>query len=213
VSVLGYPLGTDIKAPWIAVHAVVPLAIPAAVGLAYVGRETRDAYESHDRTALAGGVVVLLLISGAVLVPAWEANVVQPTSRNNQLVQYAQPAGDVKPTLQEMASLSRSNQGADVLFVGEKLVDGDSEARRHPPCVKWFDALPLPWYLEKDNMTVECATNVTSLRERSGETPPVVITRKGQRSAVDAELGSNYRSETYEMRLWGTETTFFLRRS
>jgi uncharacterized protein (TIGR03663 family) len=36
VSVLGYPYATDIWAPWIAVHAVVPLALPAAVGLAGV---------------------------------------------------------------------------------------------------------------------------------------------------------------------------------
>lgn len=37
-SVLGYPYATDIWAPWVAVHAVVPLAIPAAVGLAAVYR-------------------------------------------------------------------------------------------------------------------------------------------------------------------------------
>jgi uncharacterized protein (TIGR03663 family) len=213
VSVLGYPLGTDIKAPWIVVHAIVPLAIPAAVGLAYVCRETRDAYESHDRPAVVGGVVILLLVSGAVLAPAWEANVVQPTDRDNQLVQYAQPAGDVKPTLKEMARLSESNQGTDVLFVGEKLVDGDTEARRHPPCIKWFDALPMPWYLEKDDVSVECAMNATSLETTPGERPPVVITRGSETSAVDAALGSGYRSETYEMRLWGTETTFFVRRS
>ncbi|HET7324890.1 MAG TPA: flippase activity-associated protein Agl23, partial [Halococcus sp.] len=33
VSVLGYPIITDIKAPWVTIHAIVPLAIPAAVGV------------------------------------------------------------------------------------------------------------------------------------------------------------------------------------
>jgi len=37
-SVFGYPYATDIWAPWVAVHAVVPLALPAAVGLAGVYR-------------------------------------------------------------------------------------------------------------------------------------------------------------------------------
>jgi uncharacterized protein (TIGR03663 family) len=213
VSVLGYPLGTDIKAPWVVVHAVVPLAIPAAIGLAYLWRETRDAYADRDREAVAGGAIVLLLLSGAVLVPAWETTVAQPTSRENQLVQYAQPAGDVKPTLEEMARRSKTNDGTDVLVIGEKLVDGDSEARRHPPCIKWFDALPLPWYMERENVTVECATNASTLESNSAQRPPVVITRDDERRAVERALGSAYRAETYELRLWGTETTFFLRRT
>ncbi len=42
VSILGYPIGTDIGAPWLAVHVVVPLSIPAAVGLAAVIRWRND---------------------------------------------------------------------------------------------------------------------------------------------------------------------------
>ncbi|MEA5386050.1 flippase activity-associated protein Agl23 [Haloarculaceae archaeon H-GB2-1] len=42
-AVVGYPYATDIKAPWLAVHAVVAFAVPAAVGLVSVTRRARSA--------------------------------------------------------------------------------------------------------------------------------------------------------------------------
>jgi uncharacterized protein (TIGR03663 family) len=59
-SVLGYPVATDIEAPWAVVHAVVPLSIPAAVGLAAVARAGLAALDpaTGDRrvgTAIADG--------------------------------------------------------------------------------------------------------------------------------------------------------------
>ena len=57
-SVFGYPYATDIWAPWVAVHAVVPLALPAAVGLAGVYRLGARAWaisrSSEENTTPAG---------------------------------------------------------------------------------------------------------------------------------------------------------------
>ncbi len=78
-SILGYPLGTDIFGAWIVVHTVVPLSVPAAVGVARVYRWGRTAAPQGDPVSaalFAGPALVLayavarLLAAGVPLPPA-----------------------------------------------------------------------------------------------------------------------------------------------
>ena len=72
-SIVGYPLGTDIFGGWIVVHTVVPLAIPAAVGLARVYRWGRAAAPNGDPVSgalFAGPALVLAYGTGRLLAGA-----------------------------------------------------------------------------------------------------------------------------------------------
>ena len=78
-SIVGYPLGTDIFGAWIVVHTVVPLSVPAAVGVARVYRWGRAAAPRGDPVSaalFAGPALVLgygvarLLAAGIPVAPA-----------------------------------------------------------------------------------------------------------------------------------------------
>jgi len=214
VSLLGYPLATDIKAPWSAVHVVLPLAVPAAVGLALIVRWGREALADDDIAGVAVAVFLVVVLAGQVTVVAVDSSYVDPVSDDNELVQYAQPSGDIRPELRTMGSIDRENGNeTDVLFVGDYFVDGHQTARRTPACLKWFNALPLPWYIERDDIDIECAETVDEFdREYAGDAPPMVITRGSQRENVSARL-DGYDSRSHLLRTFDTETVFFVDRS
>ncbi|MEF8908030.1 MAG: hypothetical protein V5A13_09230, partial [Haloarculaceae archaeon] len=71
-SIVGYPLGTDIFGAWIVVHTVVPLSIPAAVGLTRVYRWGRAAAPRADpvSAALFAGPALVLAYGAARLLAA-----------------------------------------------------------------------------------------------------------------------------------------------
>lgn len=212
-SLVGYPIITDIKAPWAAVHVVLPLAIPAAVGAALIFRWGTEALADDDRVSVALAFGLLLLVTGQVAGAAVYTSYAAPQSRDNELVQYAQPEGRMHPTLDRMAEHAAANdQGPDVLVYGDYFVDGDTEATRLPACAKWFNSLPLPWYWEKDGVDVACANSSEQLNQSlSGEQPPVVITRASNRRQVAQKLGDGYQSSRYLLRSFDTEAVFFVR--
>jgi predicted membrane-bound mannosyltransferase len=176
---------------------------------------------------VAGGIgaaLVVVVLVGMVA-PAVQAAYVEPVSRDQSpmgafgpdledrtLVQYAQPAGDMKPLLREMTASAATNDGVDVVVYGNKLVDGDTNVPRKPSCVKWFETLPLPWYFEKGEMNVNCANSTDQLATTLDEEPVAVIVRRSESNDVRQRLPDGYSEETYELRLWGSETTFFMRR-
>jgi uncharacterized protein (TIGR03663 family) len=209
VSVLGYPLVTDIKAPWAGMHVVTPLAIPAAVGVALIYRWGREAYDDTDYVSVGLAALLLLLIGGQVVGASTQNVYLNPQSDDNKIIQYAQPADDVRPTLAEMETLASDNPGTDVLLHGEFYVDGDSTATRHPPCAKWFNALPLPWYFKIYDVNVDCAKDNAQLNEKLKTEPPMVITRQSNAATVREQL-PDYQATTYRMRTFGTDTTFFV---
>jgi uncharacterized protein (TIGR03663 family) len=210
-SVVGYPLATDIKAPWAAVHAVVALAIPAAVAAGLVGRWTAEAAREADWPGAGAGALVLLIVVGSVVAPAIGASFVAPTDRDNEMVQYAQPQSELRPVVDRMERVAARNEGTDVLVHGSHFVDGDTEALRTPACVKWFNALPLPWYLTRSGAQVRCTETRSDLRSALDDPPPVVVTRQQNNETVARRLPSGYEERTVELRLWGTETSFFFR--
>lgn len=235
-SLLGYPLITDIAAPWAAVHVVLPLAVPAAVGLAHVYGFARDAgARSPDSSvdgagspgssvtgarspgssvagagSLAPSVagVVLALVAVQVLGVAVATSYVAPQSPANDLAQYAQPAGQMRPVLEDMATVAQETEGPHVLVFGSFYVDGGSNARWRPACVRWFRALPLPWYFAANDVNVTCATNTSAFDRRFGDgrPPPIVVanaTIENGRALPPPELDrrlTGYEVHLYDMR-------------
>jgi len=216
-SVAGYPIVTDIKAPWATIHAILPLAIPAAVGLALIFRWGKDAMARDDSVDLGISLLLVMVVVGQIAGAGLWTVYLAPQQDGNAVVQYAQPAGDLDPALDEMRAASAENRGTDVLVYGEFYVDGDGDAIRTPACIKWFNALPMPWYFATQNSTVACASNATELGQQAAAQPPVVIARDspGEESErnpreIVAQQFPEYEQRTYELRTYGTETTFFV---
>ncbi len=173
-SILGYPLVMDIKAGWATVHAIVPLAFPAAVGLALIFRWGREGYERQDDVSVVAAVVLLLLVTAQVGATAYDTTYQNPQSPDNQLVQYAQSSTEAKPLLTDLQRIARENQGPDVLFFGEELDTPDESDNDVPKAGPgWFARLPLAWYFEAANAEV-VSTNESS--DLSGQKPPIVVT-------------------------------------
>jgi predicted membrane-bound mannosyltransferase len=133
-------------------------------------------------------------------------------SETNALVQYAQPADDLRPTIEDMAALSATNRGTDVLLYGGHLV-ADTPGSREPACSAWFNALPLPWYMESHDMNVSCAREPSAFEERVSETnPPVLIGLSADSEFLAAHL-AGYDERAYVLRTQDTaqtNTTFFV---
>ncbi|WP_423743887.1 flippase activity-associated protein Agl23 (plasmid) [Haladaptatus sp. SPP-AMP-3] len=179
VSILGYPLVMDIKAGWATVHAIVPLAFPAAVGLALIFRWGWEAYEDHDDVSLAAAAVLLLLVVGSVGTTAYSTSYQHPQDPDNQFVQYAQSSStDAKPLIRDLQRISRENEGTDVLFYGSKFYSSNEAADDVYPVEAgeggggWFARLPLAWYFDTADAKIASTTNATDL---GGDKPPIVI--------------------------------------
>ncbi len=184
VSVLIYPLVTDIQAPWNAVHAVAPLTIPAAVGLAAIYRRGRVALADDDRIGVGLAALVLLVVAGMVVVPAIGYAYLNPQDRS-VMVQYGQPADDFKPAIADVAAVAAQNDGPDVLYYGQHFNTTDESAADLPPAVgNWYNRLPLPWYMEMHDVEPSSATDPAAL----DDPPPVVITRAENADEVGPRL-------------------------
>jgi len=179
VSIFGYPLITDIPSPWAPIHVVAPLAIPAAVGGALVYRWGRDAFESDDRVSAALAVVVLLVVAGQVTMVAVNTSYLHPTSKDTHLVQYVQPANDLRGPLSEIHLIAEQTNGTQVLFYG-------------PYAGNWHKRLPLPWYFERYGVN---STKASSPSQLTGSLPPVVIGSTKNQDTLDAHL-SGYTKYT-----------------
>lgn len=174
-SVLGYPLGTDI-APlpgWIVVNALVPLAVPAAVGLRALVSVGRDALADGDHVSTGIVGVLLLLVVAQVAVVGVSASFVEPTGEDNELVQFAQPQQEMRAPVDETAAVAAAHgDEPDVLVYGTTELVDDAGART-PVCLRWTRSLPWPWYLDAADASVTCRDSFTE--ELPEQLPPVVI--------------------------------------
>ncbi|AOW80365.1 membrane-bound mannosyltransferase [Halodesulfurarchaeum formicicum] len=201
-----YPAITDISAPWSLVHAFVPLAIPAAVGLRIFLDWGLDAWDTEDWIGIALVAIVLLSVVGQVGFTAYDTSYRAPQDDDNPLVQYGQPAGDLRPTLMDIDAVAQSNTGTDVVFYGDHFaVTDESVADQYPANSNWLNRLPLAWYLERSGATTASATSPNGLPEN----PPVVIARVEHYGELADHL-EGYDSRTYELTSHGTETVVFL---
>lgn len=211
-SVLGYPVAADIRAPWLTVHAVIPLALPAAVGLGFVLRSTLESVAEEDwiDAALAG--LVLVAAAGLVVSPAYAQVYDQPADEDNQLVQYAQPGGDWGDTIERMHALVAANDdGVDVLFVGEKYaMVNESDADHKPASGGWYDRLPLPWYTEQVDAVTASVRYESQFDERfRDDPPPVIFVDPSATDVVEGHL-EGYEHRRHLMRLWAVEIDVYL---
>ncbi|GAA0463700.1 TIGR03663 family protein [Halococcus dombrowskii] len=194
-SALGYPVIVDNPFPWEVIHVIVPLAVPAAVGLALVGRiglsrlraSLGAARSRVDRDAVVAVVaaLVLVVVAGQVAASAYDTSYANPQSADNELVQYAQSSSEMKPLLGEIQRAVRANDGTDVLYYGDDPdFDGDELYAPDPgshltPTAGdgWFERLPFAWYLEGDEARTNSTNDAAAVRRavQGADRPPVVI--------------------------------------
>ena len=218
VSVLGYPVGTDIQAPWLAVHVVLPLCVPAAVGLVRLVETAETALV--DEAGLQVGVAVFLLVAaggGVVVANADYWNTANEEDRT--VIQWAQPENDIQQTLATVDRVTRHNDGTDVLYVGttpprgdnsELYVADESGLDRAPPVRGWHSRLPLPWYTEKANATVASTPPSARYDGLPSDPPPVVIAHSWDRENVSTRLPATYEAHQHNFKLWGEEIVLFV---
>jgi uncharacterized protein (TIGR03663 family) len=232
VSIVGYPIATDIRAPWAAVHAVIPLAVPAAVGVAAAARRVRvtvraRAGDDPDTNGLltpaawtrSAALAALVLCAAAVGVVGANAAYANSASdaEAGEVIQWAQPENDLKDTLELVRGVVRANEGTDVLFVGTHTPGNPSDVRFYvanestlqqprPGGPSWHTRLPLPWYLERYGAEVTSTAPNASL---PADPPPVVITASWDEDRVAREL-SGYERHRHDFRLWSDEIVVFV---
>jgi len=213
-SVFGYPLGTDIYGGWITVNAVLPLALPAGVGLAAFYRQAARGWQGDtpgDADLITVGIVavVFLVVVGAVGAGLATGVYTNDQSKENSLVQFAQPGDDMRPAIEEMRRAAADNQGTDLLFYGSGLVrETPRTGRLYPRCLDIGDGLPLHWYVNVTGSTADCARTATDLEETTSGTdrPMVVIAKSNERNYLEGAF-PNYHTETYLLRTYGDRIT------
>jgi uncharacterized protein (TIGR03663 family) len=231
-SVFGYPIATDIQAPWATVHAVVPLAIPAAVALALLYRWGVDAVIEEDEIGVTVAVLVLFLLGAQVGIAAYGSVYQHPQNRNNELVQYAQSSStDLKADLTEpVRSIARDNQGIDVLFYGSAFNSLNESAADWPGYRGggWYARLPLAWYFEineyrlaRDGAVMNVSSRETASTITSADPsrlPPIIITfadtpnkHYDDDESDIAEALDGYRRHQYERYLWGSPFVIYVK--
>jgi uncharacterized protein (TIGR03663 family) len=225
VSVLGYPLGTDIFGAWIVVHAVVPLALPAAVVFAGLYKWWRDAAVDRDTVAAVIIAAVLVLVSLQAGVVAATSSYETDQSSENNLVQYAQPGSDLGPTVEGMETIAAENQGTDVLlYYGESGEEYDTniafvrqpgedypDMAFEPLCSRWFNTLPLPWYFETTGADLACENNARNLTARAqAEQPPMILALQADDSLPTGQLSETYERQVVRIRSYDREMVVFV---
>jgi uncharacterized protein (TIGR03663 family) len=206
VAVPVFAAVTEVNAPWVAVHVLVPLSVPAAVGLAHVGRALGGAYARGDAASV--GAVLLLVLAGASQAGVVVADdVYGPSEPTSSLVHYAQPADDLDGFAATVEAASRSD-GVDVLYVGEEFyVARESRADAPPVPDAWGNRLPLAWYVERADAETASVRTPSDIDRRA---TPVVVAPAAQRGAVAQRLPT-HNATTYRLALWNRKVVVFVR--
>ncbi|WP_135820066.1 flippase activity-associated protein Agl23 [Halostella litorea] len=226
-SLVFYPIVSATKAAWTLVHVVVPLALPAAVGLALVYRwgATSLAEDSPLRTAVAA-ILIVAVVLGTVGAGVQYAHVA-PQSADNPMVQYGQPAGELRGTLDDATAAAGGSDGVGVLYYGEFFhVDNESRAASLPVRNvtddngvmvenngNWYHRLPLPWYFEAAGAESASVAGTAAFNETlAEESPPVVVARANATDAIEGSL-DGYDAHTHELTAPGTEIVVYVDRA
>jgi uncharacterized protein (TIGR03663 family) len=213
VSVLGYPMGTDVYGAWIMVNALVPLAIPAGVGLALVLGWARETLNG-DAVRFAIAAFLVFLLVGQLSLALVSGGYLNPTGEDNTLVQYAQPADDFRPAFDTLAARAETHEGADVLFVGESYVrDSPRRAGITPRCTSISETLPLQWYVKTAGATGDCVQSVDNASEVIASEDPILVIAPEQHQDALAPALDGYEPRIAGLRTYGSRAVFFVDRA
>lgn len=195
LSVVGYPAAADLMAGWIALHVVVPLTIPAAVGLVHLAASTggragswRDPLPDWLPGALAEWLPnrqpALALLAAYLILTVGLTSFVAPGALYNPIGQPSQmgpAAGDSIDAVEARID----GPGPDVAYIGSYW---ESHVHR----------LPLLWYVERAGGDRLFVGNVSELAD---DPPPVVITHDSRSEAIHAAY-PGYECRAHERVPW-----------
>jgi len=211
-SIVGYPLGLSIGAgwKWNNVHILLPLSVPAAVGMATVYRWGSDAYRENDSIDVGLTALILVLVASTVAWSGLSHVYLDPTHESNELVQFGQPHDDLDPVIEELRAAA-PGENPDVLVYGNASADGSivgpvyvgSTKDVRPVCADFGNFLPMQWYLAAADANATCAREF-QLRDRvERHEPDVVITRLGDDSVPTEWLEDRYEDRgAYSLRYY-----------
>ncbi|RYJ13668.1 TIGR03663 family protein [Halogeometricum borinquense] len=213
-----FPVATEVSAPWVAIHVVLPLSPLAAVGGAALLRRAVSLAGGDERDATTVAAVILLLLAVVVQAGAVTAtDVYGPSDRTNELAQFAQPSDDMTALVENATAIADDDPTTpEVLYVGSKYATAWDPGNEFPPVVEsWGNRLPLPWYFERADADTVSTKNLTTFDERAANksTPPIVVSEPGLSGGVGDRLGDAYESKTYHLGLWDREVVVFVRQS
>jgi uncharacterized protein (TIGR03663 family) len=208
LAVVVFAVAAEVSAPWLGVHVVAPLLVPAAVGLAAAARFGARRADVDGRSVAAVLFVALALVGNVGGVAA--GSVYAAPSADDPLAQYGQPVDDLDPFYRNV-SATADGEGVDVLYVGDSLSLPDGGDPVAPPVdEQWGERLPLPWYVQRAGATTDSVDSPVLLRQYE-ETPPVVVADAGARAGVQSRL-DDYESTRYRLGLWNRDVVVFVRR-
>jgi len=222
-SVFGYPAVSDITAGWTMVNALVPLAVPAGVGAALVFDHGRRALAAGNTAQARAAAVVLLVAAAGTGAVAAQTSYANAQGPDNPLVQYAQPSGEMQPTLAEIREVSATNDGVDVMFYGEeyyspnelgvektlRIDNYDNETDTGGGYQGWFSRLPLPWYFGIYDANVSSTMQSEEIIEHD---PPVVVTLESDEQNLEVDLAERgYTRTVHQGYQHGQPVVFYVR--
>lgn len=215
IGLIFFAGATEVNAPWVAIHVLAPLTIPAAVGLASFVDFGRGAVASERAVPVA--LTILLLAAGGIHVGAVLAGDVYAAPHpDSELAQYAQPSADLRPAMANATAAIEGNQkrGIDVLYVGERFDVGDESSLRQPPVPPgdrkaFSNRLPLAWYFERAGAETASVGRPEGLTDTP---PPVVVTTPAYGSDVTNRLGDGYARYEFHLGLYESDVVVFVAR-
>jgi len=219
-SLLGYPLVTDIQAPWATVHTIVPLAVPAAVGLSVAIGWLRGVWRDERFVEATFATLLAVAMVGGTAAVAVDGVYVAPDERRNEaFAHWTQPDSQLKYSLAKVERISRENGGTDVLFYGSTAprntqnvlfyVENESANDVPPPRGNWHSRLPLPWYLERYDATVDSVPPDAYPSQALADPPPVVIAYAWDADQLKPHL-TGYTAYRHAFKLWGEDVVVFV---
>ncbi|SEK73246.1 flippase activity-associated protein Agl23 [Haloferax larsenii] len=204
------PMLSEVSAPWLGVHVVVPLALPGAVALAALVRWGQRALDAGDASRVAAAVLIfgaLFAQTGAVAA----SEVYGPTERDTDLAHYAQPNAEFASFRENVSGWigETDDAGADVLYYGSSMYVADTADAYPPVPASWGERLPVTWYVARADADTRSVANAAELRTMS-DVPSVVIAPATERGTI-APLLDGYVAHEYDTALWGRGVVVFVK--
>lgn len=164
LSIVGYPAAADLMTGWIALHVVIPLTIPAAVGLVSVwDRPVEWPPGARLHRPVLAIVVAYLVISIGL------TSFVAPGSVANPIGQPSQMSGAAGESITALDA-RLDGEGTQIAYIGEYW-------RSH------IHRLPFLWYVERTGAERVFVSDVDALED---DPPPVLISHADRREQLTA---------------------------